>query len=401
MLYNVTDASHHSRFVRIFRIGIMKILVDIRLLARGGASGIEEYTRSLLTRLLATNARDTYHLFYNGLFARRLPEAWRTHERVSVTNWRIPNRLLEAAMRFRGEPAVDARFLPNLVWSPHFTFLAVRATPRIMTIHDLSFLHHPDFFSRRQRLWHSLQAVRRQAEQAAHLIAVSEFTKSDLVTLFGIKPEHISVIYSGVDADLRPLREDDAGLSEFRTRHGLTFPFILSLGTLEPRKNVPAIIRAFNILKDERQFRDLRLVIAGRRGWLYQSILSETRSSPHRAHIIFWGPVAARDKLYLLNLAAAFAYPSFFEGFGFPPLEAQACGCPAVVADRTSLPEVVGDSALRVNPWRIDELAEALRAALTKSAVRRALIRAGLENVKRFDWRLTAHKVRALFNRYA
>lgn len=379
----------------------MKILADIRLLSRGDASGIAEYSRQLLTHLLAGNGTDAYHLFYNGLLARRLPAAWRTHERVTVTNWRVPNRLLDLAMRFRGKPAIDLKFKPDLVWSPHFNFLNVAAVPRIITFHDLSFLHHPDFFARRQRLWHSLQAVRRQAEQAAHLIAVSEFTKSDLVTLFGVKPEQVSVIYSGIDPELRPLRLDDAGLAEFRRKHGLAFPFILSLGTLEPRKNVTAIIRAFNLLKSEAQFRDLRLVIAGRRGWLYRSILREAGRSPHREHIRFWGRVAPRDKLYLLNAGSAFAYPSFFEGFGFPPLEAQACGCPTVVADRTSLPEIVADSALRVNPWRVDELADALRAMLAKPTARSALIRAGLENVKRFDWRLTSHKVRALFNRYA
>ena len=376
----------------------MRILIDVRVIGRGGASGIEEYARELVTTLLTVDHANEYILFTNS-FRRKdpLPESWRTNPRVRIVNWHIPNKLLDASVRLFGVPAIDRLIPADIVFSPHFTILKAARAPRIITFHDLAFLHHPNFFRLRQRFWHWLQDYRRQAREAAHLISVSEFTKHDLIESLGIPEKKISAVRSGVSPRFRPLTKADPELEQFKKRRGLTFPFILSLGTLEPRKNVAATIRAFTLLKRENRFADLRLVIAGRRGWLYRNILREAASSPAHGHIIFLGPVAPHERVFLYNLASVFVYPSFFEGFGFPPLEAQACGTPVVVADRTSLAEVVGDSGIRVNPWRTEALADALRALLTEEALHRTLKEKGLANARGFTWENAAERTLRLF----
>lgn len=376
----------------------MRILFDIRLLGRGGTSGIEEYTRQLFTHLVALDQKNQYVLFYSGFKKEPLPQSWIEQPNVSVIDWHLPNRLLDASMRFLRTPAVDTATRTDLVISPHFNFLHTRRAPRIITFHDLSFIHHPDFFSRRQRFWHALQDYRRQAREAHHLIADSAFTKYDLVSSLGIPEEKITMIHPGVDAEFIALPVSDPRPAEFRTRHTLPFPFLLFLGTLEPRKNILTVIRAFNLLKQSPAMRDMRLVIAGQPGWLYRTILGEAARSPYHSHILFWGNVAHHDKLYLYNLAEAFVYPSFFEGFGFPPLEAQACGTPVVVSDRTSLPEVAGEGARFVNPWRVDELAERLKEILTNPSVHADLRTKGFVNAARFSWKRTAEKMFALIS---
>lgn len=376
----------------------MNILFDARLLGRGGLSGIEEYTTQLLAHLLSADKENDYTVFYNGLRKQPLTNRIALPPHTRVVDWRFPNKLLDASSRFLRAPAIDSLIKTDLVFSPHFNTLISRHTPHIITFHDLSFIHHPDFFNLRQRFWHWLQGYRRQAGEADHLVANSFFTKNDLVTTLGIRPEKITVIYEGVNPALRRLKLPHTELSDFRQKHGLTGPYILFVGTLEPRKNIRALIRAFNLIRS--RFREpLRLVLAGRPGWLYGTILKEAVASPHKEDILFFGRVSENEKLYLYNGATAFVYPSFFEGFGLPPLEAQTCGCPVVVSDRTSLPEVVGRGALFVNPWRPVEIADALTHIFNNGKVREELVRAGFENSARFSWQEAARSTLNLFKK--
>lgn len=351
----------------------MRIVIDIRLLGRGIRSGIEEYTTELVDRLVDSPHR--FDLFYNGHRMAPLPPAL-TQKNTNVIDWHLPNKLVETSMRLFGAPSINA----DAVFSPHFNFIKT-SSPHIMTFHDLSFLHHPDFFSRKQRLWHALQSYKKQAEKAAHVIAVSEFTKSDIINFLKIPPEKISVIYSGISDIFKPTQINN---SDFN------FPFILYLGTIEPRKNIGSLVRAFNIIKQKPAHRDLRLVIAGSPGWLYDGVTKEANTSPHRDQIIFTGPVNSEVRVLLYNKCMVLAYPSFFEGFGFPPLEAQKCGAPVVASNRTSLPEILGESAILINPWKPDELAAALLEILENENAREKLRKMGLENSARFDWRNSA-----------
>ncbi len=376
----------------------MKILIDVRLLGRGGASGVHEYTRNLVDQLLTLDDRNDYLLFYNGLRKNPLPLSWTVKPNVKILNWKIPNRLLDASVRFLGLPQIDRLVKTDLIFSPHFNILANAAAPRLITFHDLSFIHHPYFFNFKQRLWHHLQNWQEQVRKATHLIADSEFTKSDLMELAGINEEKITVIYPGVSSIFRPLAKTNRELKAFKEKHQLNYPFILYLGTIEPRKNIKALIRAFEWLKTNKEFKDLWLILAGRPGWLYEDIIKAAQTSKFQEQIILWGPVEERDKIFLYNLARIFVYPSFFEGFGFPPLEAQACGTPVIAANRTSLPEVIGKSGILVDPWRIDELTQTLKEVLNNNQLRERLIAAGFKNVQKFNWGVTARKTLNLFS---
>lgn len=356
----------------------MRLTIDTRVLGYGGHSGVEEYATHIIGGIIERTRRDELSFFHNGTRIKPLPSDWN----AKIINWHVPNKLLDMCFGTLQIPRITGT---DVVFSPHFNIIETGETPHVMTFHDLSFIRHADFFPMRKRLWHALQQPLAQAKRAAHLIAVSEFTKSDLVAA-GMPEEKISVVYSGIDAQFQPLAPSDQKLTRWKTLHNITFPYLLYLGTLEPRKNVTAIIRAFNIIKQNPALKDLRLVLAGAYGWLYRDILRAAAASPFSHDIILYGPAKADERVLLYNGSETFVYPSFFEGFGLPPLEAQACGIPAVVADRTALPEILGDGARYVNPWRIGELADALTETLTNMATRATLRQKGLENAKRFSW---------------
>lgn len=360
----------------------MKILIDIRLLTRGG-QGVGEYTFNVVDYLIRVNSAHQWQLFYNGWRKQPLPISWQKAPNVQIYNWRIPNRI------FRWLPIALDRFIEtDLIFSPHIDFLRTKKAPRILTIHDLSFIHYPNFFSWKYRWWHRIQKVNSQAQNAAHIITDSQFSKNDISETLQIPLKKISVVYPGV-ANTKYLKSNIKN-PEF---YFLNSRFLLYLGALEPRKNVGAIIKAFNIIKESPQFFDLKLILAGQIGWLFKP--------EQQKDVIFWGPATDEEKSLLYSKAAAFIYPSFFEGFGFPPLEAQARHCPVITSNRSSLPEIVKDSALQINPWRADHLAKAMKDLLTNKSLKNRLIKKGGENIKRFNWEQCADQLLKIFSSYS
>jgi len=202
------------------------------------------------------------------------------------------------------------------------------------------------------------------------------------------------VIYSGVGKQFRPIKNGSVALKltaqptvKLKKKYNLPDRFVLYFGTIEPRKNLIGLIKAFELLKSQgERGSQIKLVIAGTNGWLYKDILKTAQESKYRRDIIFTGFIEDKDKPYLYNLAELFVYPSFFEGFGFPPLEAMACGLPTIVSHTSSLPEVVGQGALMIDPYNIDELAWAMEMALTDSNLKERLIKKGIAQAKKFSW---------------
>lgn len=388
--------------------------IDIRVLASGRKTGIEEYTLNLLTSLLKQKRPGwRYKLFYNGLRKVELDYSWLQSEQVEIKSSRIPNRLLNLLTVLFKYPKIDHFLGPiDLFFSPHFLPVALpNNCPRIITFHDLSFRYYPHFFSWGRRVWHYLTFPQRQAKQADRILVDTLSTKEDLVTLFQIKPEKIRVVPLGLKKYFRPsVRKNEKKLLAIRKKYKLPKRFILYFGTIEPRKNLLAVIKAFRSLKEsERQSQaeiiqqkldgqiktkepltDLKLVIAGSNGWLNKNIFKSAQKAKMASEIIFTGPIEDEDKPFLYGLCQLFVYPSFFEGFGFPPLEAMACGVPTIVSNSSSLPEVVGQGALMIDPYNIDELKFAFQNLLSDKNLRERLIKAGLEQVKKFDWDKTA-----------
>ncbi len=370
---------------------LMNIGIDIRVLARGARTGVEEYVINLLSYLLPLESKANYHLFYNALRKVNLDYPWLSLDNVELKDFKIPNRLFFTSATYFNRPRID-KLLKGIeaYFNPHFFVSPVSLKCRkIMTFHDLSFIHYPEFFSWRKRLWQRfLMKTRKEARGADKIIAVSNSTKTDLINLYQIKEEKIKVIYSGVGEQFKP-GENREKEEEIRGKYNLPDKFILYFGTIEPRKNLIGLIKAFESVRKKQL---IRLVIAGTKGWLYKDVFKAVNQSKYRDDIAFTGFVDEKDKPVLYGLAELFIYPSFFEGFGFPPLEAMACGLPTIVSNNSSLPEVVGDGALMINPLNIDELAWAMETVLTDNDLRNHLTKKGLERAKKFSWQKCARE---------
>jgi glycosyltransferase involved in cell wall biosynthesis len=376
----------------------MRILTDVRLLGRGAHSGIPVFTREVTERLIR-KSEDTFELFYPGLRKEKLPPEWLAHPNVSVLDWRVPNKVLDASNKWLHKPDISKHTKADIIFSPHLNNLTKGSLPRVLTVHDLSFVHHPEFFSSKQRLWHYLQNWRKQIEEVEHLIAVSHYTKEDIVKTLGISPERISVAYPGISNEFRTLDPHDAQLLAFQKRHHIQTPYFLYLGALEGRKNVTQLIQAFDLLRTNPKYRGYSLILAGNPGHGAHEIAKAAQYSKSAASIRILSRIADDERVLLYNGAVAFACTSFFEGFGFPTLEAQACGTPVVASNRTSFIETLGTSAILVNPWKPSELADALMSTATDATIRARLIAEGVKNVSRFNWNDTTKHIHTALTR--
>ena len=266
--------------------------------------------------------------------------------------------------------------------------------PWVVTIYDLSFMRYPDSFHPLNRMYLTW-AVRWAVRRANYVIAISESTKRDLVELVGARPERIQVIYCGKDDAFTP-PTNRAALAAWRAARGVPDKMILFVGTIEPRKNIARLLRAFARAKRAARLPH-RLVLIGARGWKYaevdQTIVQENLASD----VLFVGYVPQEELPYWYQAADLFVYPSLYEGFGMPPLDAMASGTPVVTSNAASLPEVVGNAALQVPPTDETALSEAIIRALTDNALRAEMIARGLEQAARFCWTRAARETTALY----
>jgi glycosyltransferase involved in cell wall biosynthesis len=381
---------------------MIKIGIDIRTLMDEYYSGVSEYTFQLVNEFLRLDQNNQYGLYYNSghNISGRLPNF--ASGNVQVIGTRYPNKIFNYILqKLFHYPRID-RVLGgvDVFWSPHINFLALSSAPRkFLTIHDLSFLRYPEFFNQRKNFWHRAVNVQKMVRQFDQLIAVSHNTKNDIVELLGVAPEKVSVIYSGIDQSYQPIAGGEK-LQLVKHRYGLPDKFILYLGNIEPRKNLIGLIRAYNELRQHSpELADVKLVLAGATGWKIKDIFKELLTSKYQDDIHFLGYVDKADKPALYSLCSVFVYPSFYEGFGFPPLEAMACGAPVVTSNISSLPEVVGAAALTVDPYSVRDIAEAVRQILTNPELAAKLQAAGFKQVEQFNWENTAQKYLKLFQK--
>ena len=284
--------------------------------------------------------------------------------------------------------------LPNQHLGRYGNFLKV---PYIITAHDLiryfdlkgygTYIHRPNF---RDRFYLNLDY--KGIRKATRIIAISEATKRDLMRFLGIPSERISVIYLGIDhTTFKP----SAHLRNFG------YPYILFVGSEHPRKNLPTLLKAFKRLKEERQFKDLKLVKIGKAGGKEADFRGQTleviNSLNLDREVIFTEAISEKDLIAYYCGAECFVFPSLYEGFGLPPLEAMACGCPAISSDSSSLPEVVGEAAIKVSPRNPEGLARALEKVLADRELRENLIRKGTEQAAKFSWEQTAEKTLKIY----
>lgn len=288
---------------------------------------------------------------------------------------------------------MDYFFSPNL----HFTALT-KETPHILMIHDLTFQLFKKYYTPRQRLKHRLVKLREQCQRARHIVVPSENTKRDIVDYYRIPETKITVLYPGISASYqRPAAtvREEAGVSDIRKKYSLPKRYLLFLGTIEPRKNILGLIEAFERAA-ARIPTDYSLVIAGAAGWKNAAVRKRLRQSGVKKRLQFIGYIDPIDKPSLYRGAGLFVYPSFYEGFGFPVLEALASGVPTITSNRSSLPEITGSAGYLINPHRSDEIAQGIVHLLTNGTAREHAIKKGLAEAARFSWDSTVKKWLAL-----
>ncbi len=266
--------------------------------------------------------------------------------------------------------------------------------PTVVTVHDLSFMRFPDAFRTGNRVYLTL-FTRLSTRRAARVIAVSESTRRDVIALCGVAPEKVVTVYNGVDAAFCPA--DPQAVASFRRAKGLPERFILFLGTLEPRKNLGVLLHAYAGLRARLKHATPKLVIAGGKGWFYERILAEVDVLGLADDVFFPGYVPAEELPWWYRAAELFVYPSRFEGFGLPVLEAMACGTPVITTTSSSLPEVAGDAAILVDPDDVAGLTDALERLLSAAELRASLRAAGLHRAARFSWSRTAAETACVY----
>jgi len=376
------------------RIGIdCRKIYDVQ---KNEGAGVARYVYHLVKYLLALDQANEYVLFcYSDLGPETIHKVRGGNSRVKIVKvLRAESRLplwtnhVRFAGVLRREKLDWAIFPANIVPLVYFG-------RSLVVIHDLAIYKHREWFPSGQ--WFSRRvAVPLSVRRAAAVVCVSENTKQDVLSFFRVKEEKVFAIYPGVVVKGDYLSEEVNNVLE---KHGVTDGYVLYLGTIEPRKNILNLIKAFSAYIFENEEERVNLVIAGARGWKYQPILNELSQSNQRlvsARIKYVGKVSNRERNILLKNCRAFVYPSCYEGFGFPVAEAMALGVPVITSNNSSLQEIAADAAVLVDPDDTVALRRAIRSVLHDKVLRYQLVSRGMERVKRFDWRLAAEKFLAI-----
>ncbi len=351
------------------------------------AAGISRYIHQLLAHLRLLASEEDRLVAFTGRWALPPELAPTPHFRVkqsSLPTWKPSVRI--AWEQLLQPPAVAGERL-DLLHSTSYVQPLLCPTRSVVTMLDLSFLRMPESFNRWNRVYLSTMA-RITAARCDRILTISESTRQDVIRFMGVPPSKVQVTYLGVDPVFRP-QDDQALLARFRAERRLPERFLLYVGTLEPRKNVERLVEAYARARREHQIPH-KLVLGGAKGWLYERIFARVHELGLEEDVLF-GSYIPYDELPLwYNCADIFIYPSLYEGFGLPPLEAMACGTAVITSSVSSLPEVVGNAAVTVNPLDVDALAGAIAQLLDDDALRRRLEAEGPRQAARFSWKETA-----------
>ncbi len=373
--------------MRRARVGLNAHLLSYETSYR--KAGVSRYIERLLEWLPQVDPFCDYIAFLSP--GHTAPAGWEGWRSLWRTAW-PPARV---AWEFLGLPWQSRRAGVALLHAPVNVIPPWAPCPTVVTIHDLSPFLFPELYRPSRRLYQQTQ-LRRSARQAVHIIADSEATRQDVIRILGAPPERVTAIPLGVEETLHPIA-DPSALAAFRQRQGLERPYILFVGTLEPRKNLSLLLEAFALLKARHRVPHM-LVLVGGKGWYYEALFERASHLGLGQAVRFAGYAADGDLPYWYSAAEIFVYPSRYEGFGLPPLEAMACGTPVIASRASSLPEAVGEAGLLVDPDDPQALAEAMAALLEDAALRETLRRAGLERAAQLTWRRTAQRTAAVYH---
>lgn len=357
----------------------MLVGIDASRAVAAEMSGTEVYSLNVIRELIRLGSGITYRLYF-----RDRPSAELGLDGHQVEHRLIRRRRLWTHVGLSWETTADP---PDLLFVPAHVVPIVRRCPTVVTIHDVGYLDYPQAYTR-QRWWYLHLSTLFSSRAARLIIADSHATKADLVKRYGVRSEKVRVVHLACDETFVPMDAAEARETA-RKRHGISGDYFLYLGTLQPRKNVPRLLKAFADFKAQTGS-EHRLVLVGRKGWLYESIFSAVRELGIERDATFVGYLPDGDLPALLNGAVALVFPSLHEGFGLPALQAMACGTPVIASNVSSLPEVVGEAGLLVDPHDTDALARAMTRVASDEGLRSELRRRGLARAKLFSWKKCA-----------
>lgn len=353
----------------------MRIGVDARLMHHQPA-GISRYTLHLLQALAQLDLDDEFVVFQH-----------RRHRTPLITQPNFRRATLFAPVHHPLEqwmlPLELLRFPLDLLHSTDFIPPLRSPVPAVITVHDLAFLHWPHFVTKDSAAYYG--QIDRAVRHARHIIVPSENTKQDLIGQLGTPENRVSVIPEAADPSFQPLPLAPTRRAIMQ-EYELPAAYVLFVSTIEPRKNVTGLLHAFHHLRERYRATDVTLVLAGSHGWLYEETLAVVSQLKLETSTRFLGRVSDEELRRLYVGARCHVHPAHYEGFGLPPLEAMACGTPTIVSNSSSLPEVVGDAALLVDPNNPEEIAVAMHRLLTDDALHAEMSAKGLQRAQCFSW---------------
>lgn len=365
--------------------GLLRIAIDARMI---GFSGIGRYIQNLLANLPKIDNKNAYSAVINaperGLY--EIGDIEFHSPRFNIPVYSLREQILL--------PSGIKALKPDLIHYPSFNIPVYNSGPVVVTIHDLDYYVYPEACPNRLAHMYARFMFKKSVNAASMIITVSEHSKKEIVRHLGVDPAKVRVIYHGVDEVYRPVK-DPARLKEVSVRYGIKGDYVFYAGIHHPRKNLIRLVEAFSRLKGKK---DLLLVIAGKIDPRRKELYSLPERLKVKEKVIFTGLVPEEDLPSLYSMASVFVFPSLYEGFGLPPLEAMACGTPVISSNTTSLPEVVGDAGIMVDPEDVNSLSYSIEKVLSDPDLRSELKTKGLERVKQFNWRLTAEKTLAVYN---
>jgi glycosyltransferase involved in cell wall biosynthesis len=370
------------------RIGLITNMMD------KPNGGIGRYTENLVSNLLLIDRKNEYYLIHSN---KKDYNFIGNYQEIRLPFFdSIPKKLITGTFLFE-KICKDYKLdiLHDLGQISPFFFKS--KTKKVLTIHDLSVYRYPKYFSLYARTYSKLFPT--ITKNTNKIITDSNSSKRDIIKILGVKKENIDVVYLGIENKFKVIRNKKT-LKELRTKYNLPRQYVLFIGTIEPRKNLVSLIKAFAKALPSLKG-DIKLIIGGKIGWEKNTIYSLPEKLGINNRIQFIGKVEEEDLAPLYSLASTFVYPSLYEGFGLPPLEAMACGCPVITSNVSSLPEVVDDAAILINPYSLeDELGININRILDDARFRQKLIEKGVQNAKSFSWINTAKQTLEIYNTY-
>lgn len=372
----------------------MKISFEGQTISKNNMTGIGCYALNIIKKALELGSENTYSINVFDFLGRNdsmsniknaLGSTGTTVRLCSL----MPYGLFARYQSIFGKIPYESYFNERADITHFFNFIIPEKirSKTVTTVHDMVYMLYPETMN---SVNHSIfrKNLFRSCKEADAIVTVSQNSRREIAGLMKVPKEKIFVTYNAVDKSIYYPRKDNELI---KRKYGIDTPYILYLGTLEPRKNIPALIRAFLAVSEK--FDGLKLVIAGGRGWKSEIIFNLVKELKLEDRVVFTGYVAEEDKPALYSCAEIFVFPSFYEGFGIPPLEAMACGTPVISSNAASLPEVVADAGILVNPCDEEELANEMAGLLYDSGRRGELSIKGIERSLKFTWEDSARKV--------